>query len=60
MNTARKAILAAVIAGVGALAAAAIGDNAISLSEALAALSAAVVALGGVYGVTNQTPKETP
>ena len=47
-----KAILAFAIAGVGALATAAV-DGGVTLGEGLSAAAAALVALGGVYQIPN-------
>jgi hypothetical protein len=52
----RKAWLAGAIALVGSLAAGAT-DNALTLAEWLAAASAALVALGGVYSIKNTDAK---
>jgi hypothetical protein len=52
----RKAWLAAAIALVGSLAAGSL-DGSLVLAEYLAAASAGLVALGGVYGVKNADAK---
>lgn len=51
MKTARKAILAALVAGTGALAVAGL-DNGITLGEALLCLASTVAGGAGVYGVS--------
>jgi hypothetical protein len=45
-----KAVIAAAVAGTGALVVAAV-DNAVTLGEAVGVLGAAVAAAGAVYGV---------
>lgn len=52
----RKAWLAAAVALVGSLAAGAV-DNSLTLAEWLTAVSAALVALAGVYSVKNADAK---
>ncbi len=52
MKAIAKALLAAAIATVGALATAAV-DGGISLAEGLSAAAAGLIALGAVWGVPN-------
>lgn len=52
-KTIAKALLAGAIAGTGALAAGAVGDEMLSLSEWLTAGAAALAAIGVVYRVPN-------
>lgn len=52
MREALKAILAGAIAGGGSLVTA-LGDNILSLQEIATAVVVTLIALGGVYGVSN-------
>lgn len=54
MQNAFKAILASLIAGGGSIVTG-LGDNTLSLQEIATAIVVALVALGGVYGVSNVT-----
>lgn len=56
LRFAAKALLAGLVAGVGSLATGSL-DGSLDLPEYLAAATAALVALGGVYGVSNEPRK---
>lgn len=56
MKTYIKAIIAALVAGLGSLAVA-LGDNAISAQEYVTAAIVALTAFGAVYAVPNKPPE---
>lgn len=58
MNSIRKAIAAAVVAGAGALGTAAAGEEAISINQWLVIIAATIGAFGATWGIANQTSAE--